>query len=220
MLKLVFTGIWVCAVTLGSVYFSMQSASAPVVADGEAARRAAEQYVPGEMITIPVIRDGSVQGYFLTKLSFSATKEGINNLRAPLRQMVTDELYDLLVGSKFIDIADTGTFDLPTFKTTVKDGLNKKLGGEVITEVLVEQPEGDGLERLGRGGDLGEDVDAVLLLIDHLRDPTRLSFDALHAAEIALLVADVAVLVGIVIDRHGHVLTSGVPGRNACWLRV
>ncbi|MBD9649074.1 hypothetical protein JVX98_18905 [Ensifer sp. PDNC004] len=141
MLKLVFTGIWVCAVTLGSVYFSMQSASAPVVADGEAARRAAEQYVPGEMITIPVIRDGSVQGYFLTKLSFSATKEGINNLRAPLRQMVTDELYDLLVGSKFIDIADTGTFDLPTFKTTVKDGLNKKLGGEVITEVLVEQLE-------------------------------------------------------------------------------
>lgn len=141
MLKLVFIGIWVCAVTLGSVYFSMQSASAPVVADGEAARRAAEQYVPGEMITIPVIRDGSVQGYFLTKLSFSATKEGINNLRAPLRQMVTDELYDLLVGSKFIDIADTGTFDLPTFKTTVKDGLNKKLGGEVITEVLVEQLE-------------------------------------------------------------------------------
>ena len=40
-----------------------------------------------------------------------------------------------------IDVADTGTFDLPTFKTTVKDGLNKKLGEEVITEVLVEQLE-------------------------------------------------------------------------------
>ncbi|MCY1319129.1 hypothetical protein D9M68_387340 [compost metagenome] len=141
MLKLILTGVWVCAVTLGSVYFSMQSASAPVVTDGEAARRASEQYVPGEMITIPVIKEGSVQGYFLTKLSFSATKEGINNLRAPLRQMVTDVLYDLLVGSKFIDVADTGTFDLPTFKTTVKDGLNKKLGEEVITEVLVEQLE-------------------------------------------------------------------------------
>lgn len=141
MLKLVLTGIWVCAVTLGSVYFSMQSASAPAVPDGEAARRASEQYVPGEMITIPVIKEGAVQGYFLTKLSFSATKQGINDLPAPLRQMVTDELYDLLVGSKLIDVADTGTFDLPTFKTTVKEGLNKKLGGEVITEVLVEQLE-------------------------------------------------------------------------------
>ncbi|HEV7307465.1 hypothetical protein [Ensifer sp.] len=141
MLKLILTGVWVCAVTLGSVYYSMQSASAPAVSDGEAARRASEQYVPGEMITIPVIRDGGVQGYFLTKLSFSATKEGISNLRAPLRQTVTDELYDLLVGAKMIDVADTGTFDLPSFKATIKDGLNKKLGGEVITEVLVEQLE-------------------------------------------------------------------------------
>ncbi|SDA97327.1 hypothetical protein SAMN03159448_05868 [Sinorhizobium sp. NFACC03] len=139
MLKLILTGVLVCAVTLGSVYFSTQSAPAPVVSDGEAAQRASEQYVSGEMITIPVIREGAIQGYFLTKLSFSATKEGISNLRAPLRQMVTDGLHDLLVGSKLIDVADTGTFDLPNFKAPVEVGLNKEFGEEVITEVLVEQ---------------------------------------------------------------------------------
>lgn len=141
MLKLLLTGAWVCAVTLGSVYFSMQYASAPVVSDAEAERRASEEYVAGEIITVPVIKDGSVQGYFLAKLSFSATREGIAKLHAPLRQLVTDELYDMLVGSKFIDVADTGSFDLPDFKLAVKEGLNKKLGGGVITEVLVEQLE-------------------------------------------------------------------------------
>ncbi len=141
MLKLLFTGVWVCAVTLGSVYFSMQYASAPVLSDAEAERRASEEYVPGEIITVPVIKDGAVQGYFLAKLSFSAKREGIAKLHAPLRQLVTDELYDLLVGSKFIDVADTGSFDLPDFKLKVKDGLNGKLGGDVITEVLVEQLE-------------------------------------------------------------------------------
>ncbi|MCY1245341.1 hypothetical protein D3C72_1962730 [compost metagenome] len=68
--------------------------------------------------------------------------------------MVTDELYDMLVGSRFIDVGDTGTFDLPTFKSTVKDGLNKKLGGEVITEVLVEQLEyltKDDVKRVANG---------------------------------------------------------------------
>lgn len=141
MLKLVFTGIWVCAVTLGAVYFSMQYASAPVISEAEAARRASEEYVPGEIITVPVIKDGAVQGYFLAKLSFSATREGIADLHAPLRQLVTDELYDMLLGSKLIDVADTRSFDLPSFKGAVKDGLNKKLGSEVITEVLVEQLE-------------------------------------------------------------------------------
>ncbi|WP_046119778.1 hypothetical protein [Ensifer aridi] len=141
MLKLVLTGVWVCAVTLGSVYFSMQHASAPAISDAEADRRASEEYVPGEIITVPAIKDGAVQGYFLAKLSFSATREGIAKLHAPLRQLVTDELYDMLVGSTYIDIADTETFDLPGFKGAVKDGLNKKLGSEVITEVLVEQLE-------------------------------------------------------------------------------
>ncbi|WEX78055.1 hypothetical protein PYH37_002904 [Sinorhizobium numidicum] len=141
MLKLALTGVWVCAVTLGSVYFSIQHASAPVISEAEADRRAAEEYVPGEIITVPIIRDGAVQGYFLAKLSFSAMREGIAKLHAPLRQVVTDELYDLLVGSKLIDVADMGTFDLPSFKNAVKDGLNGKLGSEVITEVLVEQLE-------------------------------------------------------------------------------
>jgi hypothetical protein len=141
MLKLVLTGVWVCAVTLGSVYFSMQHASAPVVSDAEADRRASQEYVPGEMITIPSIKDGAVQGYFLAKLSFSASREGIAKLHAPLRQLVTDELYDMLVGSRFIDVADTATFDLAAFKVAVKDGLNRKLGSEVISEVLVEQLE-------------------------------------------------------------------------------
>ncbi|PST26146.1 hypothetical protein C7U60_03670 [Mesorhizobium plurifarium] len=141
MLKLVLTGVWVCVVTLGSVYFSMQYASAPVVSDAEADRRASQEYVPGEMITIPSIKDGAVQGYFLAKLSFSASREGIAKLHAPLRQLVTDELYDMLVGSRFIDVADMAAFDLPGFKVAVKDGLNRKLGSEVISEVLVEQLE-------------------------------------------------------------------------------
>ncbi|MGZ2439662.1 hypothetical protein [Sinorhizobium medicae] len=151
MLKLVLTGVWVCVVTLGSVYFSMQHASAPVLSDAEADRRASQEYVPGEMITVPSIRDGAVQGYFLAKLSFSASREGIAGLQAPLRQLVTDELYDMLVGSKFIDVANTAAFDLPSFKLAVREGLNKKFGGEVISEVLVEQLEyltKDDVERL------------------------------------------------------------------------
>ncbi len=141
MLKLVFTGVWVCAVTLGSVYYSMQRASAPVESEAELQRKALEEYVPGEMITVPVIADGAVQGYFLTKLSFAVDKNKIKTLHVPLKESVTSELYNILVGQRLINVADTSNFDLANFKTKVKEGLNKDFEDEVIFEVLVEQLE-------------------------------------------------------------------------------
>ena len=48
-------------------------------------RRALQQYVPGELITVPVITDGAVQGYFLTKLSFSVDKDKIKHMDVPLK---------------------------------------------------------------------------------------------------------------------------------------
>lgn len=141
MLKLVVTGVWICAVSLGSVYFSIQHASAPIISDAEAERRALQEYVPGELITVPLITGGGVQGYFLTKLSFSVDKAKAKHLEVPLKESVTNALFDILVGQKLINIADTSTFDLAHFKTAVKEGLNKQFRDEVIFEVLIEQLE-------------------------------------------------------------------------------
>lgn len=141
MLKLLFTGVWVCAVTLGSVYYSMQMASAPVESQAELDRKALEEYVPGELITVPVITDGAVQGYFLTKLSFAVDKNKIKTLHVPLKESTTSALYDILVGQRLINVEDSNSFDLATFKTKVKEGLNKDFGDEIIFEVLVEQLE-------------------------------------------------------------------------------
>lgn len=141
MIKLLFTGVWVCAVTLGSVYFSIQHASSPVVSDADAARRASQEYVYGELITVPVITNGAVQGYFLTKLAFAVDKTKIKNVPIPLKEMVTNSLFDILVGQKLINVADTTNFDLANFKGVVKENLNKELHDEVIYDVLVEQLE-------------------------------------------------------------------------------
>lgn len=141
MLKLILTGVWVAAVTLGSVYYSMERASAPIVSDADAARKALQEYVPGELITIPVITDGAVQGYFLTKLSFSVDKNKIKALQVPLKESVTSALYDILVGERLINVADSSSFDIAHFKSAVKDGLNKNFKDEIIFEVLVEQLE-------------------------------------------------------------------------------
>ena len=50
------------------------------------------------------------------------------------------------------------------------------------------------MERLGDRGNLGEDVDAVLVFIDHAGDAADLPFNAAQALEVRLLVGGVTML--------------------------
>ena len=52
----------------------------------------------------------------------------------------------------------------------------------------------DRVQRLGDGGDLGQDVDAVLVLLHHPRDSPHLAFDAAEPAQVGILVRGIAVL--------------------------
>lgn len=139
MLKLLLTGVWVCAVTLGAVYFSVQMATAPSSVDEAGAKKASLQLVKGESITIPVINDGGVNGYFLSRISLRVDKDKMAKIELPATQLMTDELFTLLAGSSMVNIANISTFDPDVFKQRIREGLNKKLGDEVVGDVLIEQ---------------------------------------------------------------------------------
>ncbi|MBD8553438.1 hypothetical protein IFT84_02745 [Rhizobium sp. CFBP 8762] len=141
MLKLLFTGVWVCAISLGAVYFSSRIPAKPLVLEGAAAKRAGEQYVFGELTTLPVIQNGAVQGYFLTKITLIVKRDAIEGLDIPIKETLTDELYSLLVGNKVIDITNTKAFDLNDFKKMILETMNTKLAGDIVQTVLVEQLE-------------------------------------------------------------------------------
>jgi hypothetical protein len=138
MLKLVLTGLWVCGVTLGAVYGAVYVARAPVV-DEAAAKRDALELVKGESINVPVIANGSVSGYFLTRISFRMDKEKIKGIHMPMTELMTDELFTLLVGNKMVDIENISAFDVNAFRGHIKEDMNKRLGDTMIEEVLVEQ---------------------------------------------------------------------------------
>jgi hypothetical protein len=139
MIKLIGTGVWILAITLASVYFSLKMASAPKVDTAAAEREAAMEFVSGYTTTVPVIGEGGVNGYLLAKLAYKANKDLAAKQVVPVPQVITDELYTLLVGKKMIDVANAGNFDLEAFRGIVKEGLNRRFGAEVIAEVYVEQ---------------------------------------------------------------------------------
>ncbi len=139
MIKLVGTGIWVCIVTLASVYFSVQTANKKPETETVPAFLGGLETVRGEIISVPILRGGGVEGYFLTRLSFTADPKYLSKLTVPASQLVTDALYTELVGNTTIDFSHLDQFDIPTFKENVKVALNKRIGEEVFHDVVIEQ---------------------------------------------------------------------------------
>ena len=138
MVKLVLTGVWVCAITLASVYFSVYMATAPAPAATDS-KQSALELVKGETITVPVIGDGAITGYFLGRISFMMNKDMLKGVTLPLTEMTTDELFSLLVGNKMVDLAHIKSFDAKAFREEIKKGMNERLGCEYVAEVMLEQ---------------------------------------------------------------------------------
>src|SRR3954471_10183518 len=66
---------------------------------------------------------------------------------------------------------------------------------DAVTEVLFQETQRDRLEGLRHRRDLREDVDAVLLVLDHPLEAAGLALDPAQPLEVLVLAVDVAVLV-------------------------
>ena len=76
--------------------------------------------------------------------------------------------------------------------------------GHAVPEVLVEQPDRHALEGSRRRRDLGQDVDAVGVLVDHALQPAHLALDAPEALQDVGLVVVVAGLDGQGLGHMRH----------------
>ncbi|MCY0149948.1 hypothetical protein OEG84_20150 [Hoeflea sp. G2-23] len=139
MMKLLITGVWICGVALASVYFSVQISNKKENAEPIPAMFGGLETIRGEVTSIPVINGGSVNGYFITRLSYTIDAAKAARLTIPIDVLVTDSLYTALVGEQIIRFPDIEKFDLEAFRAHVRDTLNEKLGDEVFHDVVVEQ---------------------------------------------------------------------------------
>lgn len=138
MLKLVATGLWVCIVTLGAVWLSIGYATRPPNED-VTKPKVVTDVVKGETLSVPVISEGGVKGYFLSRITLIVDRAKFKENRIPIDTLITDELFTLLVGSRIVDLTAIEHFDLAGFKDLLRKGLNEQFDGEVVMDVLVEQ---------------------------------------------------------------------------------
>lgn len=137
MIKLIATGVWILVVTLGGVYAAVTFGNKGAGETAEVVRP--PHFVQSETVTLPVVADGKVSGYFLVRASLEVDEDALKDVKVPVPTFLTDELYNILVGEKLVNVKEADKFDVPAFKTRVKDGLNTRLDKPLVKQVLIEQ---------------------------------------------------------------------------------
>jgi hypothetical protein len=138
VIKFIAAALWICAVTIGAVFYSFQQAGAKADIPVPAMLGGLD-YVKTEMVSVPVVKDGVIEGYFLTRLVYTVEPRKMAMLSVPAESLIIDEVYSYVYGNPEVDFIRHEAIDLDAFRAGIRDRINKRVGDELVQEVLVEQ---------------------------------------------------------------------------------
>jgi hypothetical protein len=139
VIKFIVAALWISAVTVGAMMYAANSREEAVAAEPAAPLLGGLDYIKTEIMSVPVLADGGIAGYFLARLVYTIEPDKAKMLTVPAGTLIGDELYTYLYSNPNIDFTKVDSFDLDPFREQIRDRINKRVGEELIHEVLVEQ---------------------------------------------------------------------------------
>lgn len=139
MIKFIVAALWLCAVAIGAMFYSFQTASARNDAPAPPPLLGGLDYIKTEIVSVPVLRDGRVNGYFLTRLVYTVEPSKLAKLSVPAEALIVDQVYSYVYGNPDLDFVDHETLDLDAFRAGIRSKINEKVGEDLVHEVLIEQ---------------------------------------------------------------------------------
>lgn len=137
MMKLLFIGLWVCVITLGSSY------GAAYWAVGQSGKEE-EVYLEGleyrklPTLTVPMIMDGNVEGYVVAKLVYTADAGLLHEISVEPDSFVTDEAFREIYTNGVVEFGKLSKYNLNEITVAIKENTNRRLNFAVVQDVLVE----------------------------------------------------------------------------------
>jgi hypothetical protein len=139
MIKFIVAALWICAATLGAVFYSFQAASQRGVGEPPKPMLGGLDYVKTDIISVPLIRNARIDGYFLTKLVYTVEPDQIKKLSIPAPALITDQVYSYLYSNPQVDFTKKDTIDLDAFRKAIRETINARVGVELVHDVLIDQ---------------------------------------------------------------------------------
>lgn len=140
MIKMIISGVWVCLVTLGAAYFAFQwQVNAKPVDPSQKHFNANKEAVKTRMISVPMIRDGALQGYVMAQLTFTIDSKLNKEMPIKASEYLLDEAFKVIYGESDLDFRNFKKQDLVGISKQIADNANKRFGNPIVDDVLIQE---------------------------------------------------------------------------------
>ncbi len=138
MVKTILIGLWAALTALGSFYgVSLWRAGAEARVVPKELFSTLEQ-VKTDVVSVPMIRDGEVQGYVLARFVGLVDSVKLKKMSIKPDVILTDEAFRLIYSSPVRDFQRIEKYDLSRLTTKLKKNVNARLGMSLVHDVLVD----------------------------------------------------------------------------------
>ncbi|MCD4510206.1 hypothetical protein LQT97_03050 [Brucella pseudogrignonensis] len=139
MIRTIVIGLWICAVALGSLFFAVrQNDGSSGEVKVEAGGFGGLDYVKTDVMSVPIISNGSVAGYVVTQLVYTIDSNIRKKITVPLEYFISDEIFRKFYGS-YSDTKEVEKVKFEDVRASVITDLNARFPEPVIKDLLVEQ---------------------------------------------------------------------------------
>ncbi|HKZ97460.1 MAG TPA: hypothetical protein VJ045_10825 [Hyphomicrobiaceae bacterium] len=139
MIKLVAVGLWVCVVTLAASYGTLQWLMHSAAPHEPEEQQHNIEEVRTKAINVPIIADGSIQGYVVAQFVFTIDSKLLSQLAVKPDVFLLDEAFKTIYAGDSVNFRQMKKQDLPALAKQLAGNVNKRLGAAMIQDVLIDQ---------------------------------------------------------------------------------
>ena len=138
MIRSLLIGLWVCILTAGGSY-----AVAYWKENGSLLPQRDEyldglQYQKTRALSVPMVENGSVQGYVVARFVYTVDARIMHQLSVPPEPFVVDEAFRKIYADERLDFRRLARYDLSLLTTAIKQRVNERMQADIVQDVLVE----------------------------------------------------------------------------------
>jgi len=136
--RLLILGVWVCGVTLlsGHLALTWRAETPPA---SETPFFEGLEYEETALIHVPIIANGEVQGYVAAQFVFTADARTMRQMTVKPHAYVRDEALRAIYSNTRVDFSRLERVDIDALLKAVRAGVNTRLGGDLVKDVLVKE---------------------------------------------------------------------------------